>query len=71
VRYAAGELAHGLHLLRLAELLLHLPTLGDVFLHRDEVGHLLPLLHRCDRGELPKQLAVLLLVEKLPAPHAA
>ena len=39
---AAGELAHGLHLLRLAELLLHLPALGDVFLDRDEVGDLRP-----------------------------
>ena len=71
VRDAAGELAHGLHLLRLAELLLHLPTLGDVLLHRDEVGDLVPVLDRRDRGKLPEQLAVLLLVEKLTAPHAA
>ena len=70
VRDAAGELAHGLHLLRLAELLLHLPTLGDVLLDGDEVGDLVPVLDRCDRGELPEQLAVLLLVMKLTAPHA-
>jgi hypothetical protein len=71
VRDAAGELAHGLHLLRLAELLLHRPTLSDVFLDGDEVGDFVPLLDRRDRGELAEQLAVLPLIDKLAAPHAA
>ena len=29
-----------------------------------------PVLDRCDRGQLPEQLAVFLLVMKLTAPHA-
>ena len=38
VRDAAGEPADGLHLLRLAELLLELHLRGDVALHADVVG---------------------------------
>ena len=53
-----------------AELLLPLAVDGDVFHHRDEVGDRLSILDRCDRGELPVQLAILLLVQQLAAPHA-
>src|ERR1039458_5691836 len=38
VRHAAGELADGLHLLRLPQLILEPPALGDVYDHSDPQG---------------------------------
>src|SRR5512144_1900970 len=62
---AAGELAHCFHLLRLPELLFDLFAFSDVLLHRDKVDDPVPVLDRRDRGQLPEQLAVLLLVAQL------
>ena len=68
---AAGELAERLHLLRLPELLFDLLAIGDILLNGDEIGHLLPVLDRRNRGQFPEQLAVLLLVAKFASPHTA